>query len=77
MKGSVFEQALKFHELHRGKIEIRSKVRVKTKEDMSLVYTPGVAEPCLRIHENRDDIYRYTSKGNFVAVVSDGTSVLG
>jgi len=77
MKGSVFEQALKFHELHRGKIEIRSKVRVKTKEDMSLVYTPCVSEPCLSIHENRDDIYRYTSKGNFVAVVSDGTSVLG
>ncbi|VVB85258.1 NAD-dependent malic enzyme [uncultured archaeon] len=77
MKGSVYEQALKFHESHRGKIEIRSKVSVKTKEDMSLAYTPGVAEPCLRIHKNRDDVYRYTSKGNFVAVVSDGTSVLG
>lgn len=77
MKGSVYERALKFHESHRGKIEIRSKVSVKTKEDMSLAYTPGVAEPCMRIHANREDIYRYTSKGNFVAVVSDGTSVLG
>jgi malate dehydrogenase (oxaloacetate-decarboxylating) len=77
MKGSVYERARKFHESHRGKIEIRSKVNVKTKEDMSLAYTPGVAEPCMRIHANREDIYRYTSKGNFVAVVSDGTSVLG
>lgn len=77
MKGSVYERAVKFHESHRGKIEIRSKVSVKTKEDMSLAYTPGVAEPCMRIHANREDIYRYTSKGNFVAVVSDGTSVLG
>ncbi|MDD5615889.1 MAG: NADP-dependent malic enzyme [Candidatus Methanoperedens sp.] len=77
MKGTVYEQSLKFHESHKGKIEIRSKVTVKTKEDMSLAYTPGVAEPCLRIQKNREDIYRYTSKGNFVAVVSDGTSVLG
>ncbi len=77
MKGSLYEKALKFHESHHGKIEVRSKVCVKTKEDMSLAYTPGVAEPCLRIHANRDDVYRYTSKGNFVAVVSDGTSVLG
>src|SRR3990172_1813106 len=77
LKGSVYEEALKFHETHRGKIEVRSKVSVKTKEDMCLAYTPGVAEPCMRIHANREDVYRYTSKGNFVAVVSDGTSVLG
>lgn len=77
MKGKVFEESLKFHESHRGKIEIRSKVSVQTKEEMSLVYTPGVAGPCMRIHANRDDVYRYTSKGNFVAVVTDGTSVLG
>jgi malate dehydrogenase (oxaloacetate-decarboxylating) len=77
MKGTVYEESLKFHESHQGKIEIRSKVSVKTKEDMSLAYTPGVAEPCMQIHANREDIYRYTSKGNFVAVVSDGTSVLG
>ena len=77
MKGTVYDKSLKFHESHQGKIEIRSKVRIKTNEDMSLAYTPGVAEPCLRIQKNRDDVYRYTSKGNFVAVVSDGTSVLG
>jgi malate dehydrogenase (oxaloacetate-decarboxylating) len=77
MKGIVYERSLKFHESHQGKIEIRSKVSVKTKEDMSLAYTPGVAEPCMHIHANMENIYRYTSKGNFVAVVSDGTSVLG
>lgn len=77
MKGSIYERSLKFHESHHGKIEIRSKVSVKTSDDMSLAYTPGVAEPSLRIQKNRDDVYRYTSKGNFVAVVSDGTSVLG
>jgi len=77
MKESIFERSLKFHELHQGKIELRSKVKIKTKDDLSLAYTPGVAEACLRIHSNKDDIYRYTSKGNFVAVVSDGTSVLG
>lgn len=77
MKESIFERSLKFHELHQGKIELRSKVKIKTKEDLSLAYTPGVAEACLRIHSYKDDIYRYTSKGNFVAVVSDGTSVLG
>jgi len=53
MKGSVYERSLKFHESHQGKIEIRSKVSVKTNEDMSLAYTPGVAEPCLRIQKNR------------------------
>lgn len=77
MKGSIYERSLKFHEQHKGKIELRSKVKIKTKDDLSLAYTPGVAQACLRIHENKDDIYRYTSKGNFVAVVSDGTSVLG
>ncbi len=77
MKESIYEQALKFHESHLGKIEVKSKVRVKTKEDMCLAYTPGVAEPCLRIHANSDEAYRYTSKGNLVAVVSDGSSVLG
>ena len=77
MTGSIYERSLKFHEKHHGKIELRSKVKIKTKDDLCLAYTPGVAEACLRIHEHKDDIYRYTSKGNFVAVVSDGTSVLG
>jgi malate dehydrogenase (oxaloacetate-decarboxylating) len=74
---SIYERSLKFHEQHKGKIELRSKVKIKTKDDLSLAYTPGVAQACLRIHETNNDIYRYTSKGNFVAVVSDGTSVLG
>ncbi len=74
---SVYERALEFHESHQGKIEVKSKVRIKTKEDLSLAYTPGVAGPCRRIHLNKDEVYRYTSKGNLVAVVSDGSSVLG
>ena len=77
MKESVYERSLEFHELHRGKIAVKSKVRIRTKEDLSLAYTPGVAEPCVRIHKNKEDVYRYTSKGNLVAVVSDGSSVLG
>lgn len=77
MKESVYERSLEFHELHQGKIAVKSKVRIRTKEDLSLAYTPGVAEPCVRIHKNKEDVYRYTSKGNLVAVVSDGSSVLG
>jgi len=77
MKKSVYERSLEFHESHQGKIALKSKVRINTKEELSLAYTPGVAEPCRRIHENADDVYRYTGKANFVAVVSDGSSVLG
>ena len=77
MKDSIYEKALRFHESHQGKIALKSKISIKTKEDMSLAYTPGVAEPCLRIHKNSEDVYRYTGKANFVAVVSDGSSVLG
>lgn len=77
MKDTIYEKALRFHESHQGKIALKSKVSIKTKEDMSLAYTPGVAEPCLRIHKNSEDVYRYTGKANFVAVVTDGSSVLG
>ncbi len=77
MKEPVYEKSLEFHESHKGKIALKSKVKIRTKEDLSLAYTPGVAEPCLRIHENKNEVYRYTGKGNFVAVVSDGSSVLG
>ncbi|WZL72797.1 malic enzyme-like NAD(P)-binding protein [Clostridiaceae bacterium 35-E11] len=69
--------ALEMHKEKRGKIEIRSKVPVKTREDLSTAYTPGVAEPCREIHKNKDAVYDYTSKWNTVAVVSDGTAVLG
>ena len=71
------ELALKMHEEHKGKIEVRSKVRVETREDLSTAYTPGVAEPCRKIRDNKEEVYRYTAKGNLVAVVSDGTAVLG
>ncbi len=70
-------KALKVHEEMQGKIEVVSKVQVKDKEDLSIAYTPGVAEPCRKINDNVDDVYKYTSKGNLVAVVSDGTAVLG
>ncbi|MCK8059536.1 MULTISPECIES: NADP-dependent malic enzyme [unclassified Fusibacter] len=69
--------SIELHEKHKGKLEVVSKVSVENKDDLSIAYTPGVAEPCRRIHENRDDVYKYTVKGNMVAVVSDGTAVLG
>lgn len=69
--------SLKMHEEHQGKIGIVSKVQVKTREDLSTAYTPGVAEPCRKIHAKKSDVYRYTAKKNLVAVVTDGTAVLG
>lgn len=73
----IYEEALKAHAKWRGKIDIHSKAKVKTKEDLSLAYTPGVAEPCRKIHDNPNSVYDYTWKGNTVAVVTDGTAVLG
>ncbi|MCL4378656.1 MAG: NAD-dependent malic enzyme [Actinobacteria bacterium] len=74
---NYFEESLKLHEMKTGKIEVISKVKVETKEDLSLAYTPGVAEPCRKIHEDEENVFKYTSKGNIVAVVTDGTAVLG
>ncbi|HAN44340.1 MAG TPA: NAD-dependent malic enzyme [Ruminococcaceae bacterium] len=74
---NIGEKALKLHEENKGKIRVVSSVPVNNRDDLSLAYTPGVAEPCKEIHKNPDDVYRYTSKGNLVAVVSDGTAVLG
>ena len=74
---NVYEESLKLHEEHKGKLEVISKVKVENKKDLSLAYTPGVAEACRKIHANRDDVYKYTTKGNTVAVVSDGSAVLG
>lgn len=71
------EEALKMHEEHKGKIEVTSKVRVQNRDDLSTAYTPGVAEPCRKIHENKADVYKYTAKGNLVAVLTDGSAVLG
>ena len=69
--------ALEMHETHRGKIAVAPKVKVENRADLSTAYTPGVAEPCRRIAANKAEVYRYTAKGNLVAVVSDGTAVLG
>ncbi|MCS5421792.1 NADP-dependent malic enzyme, partial [Psychrilyobacter sp. S5] len=74
---SVYEESLKLHIENKGKIEVISKVSVKTKEDLSLAYSPGVAEPCKKIAANKNDVYKYTAKGNMVAVITDGTAVLG
>jgi len=71
------KESLKLHEENKGKFSVKSKVSVKNKEELSLAYSPGVAEPCLRIKEDKENVYRYTSKGNMVAVVSDGSAVLG
>lgn len=69
--------ALKMHEESRGKIEVISTVPLETKEDLTLAYTPGVAQPCLEIEKDVSLAYKYTRKWNMVAVVSDGTAVLG
>lgn len=71
------DEALKMHKEHRGKVGIYSKVSVNNANDLSLAYSPGVAEPCLEIYSDDSKVYDYTSKGNLVAVVSNGTAVLG
>ncbi|MDK2564489.1 malic enzyme-like NAD(P)-binding protein [Romboutsia sedimentorum] len=74
---NYYEESLKIHEENVGKIEIVSKIKVETRDDLSLAYTPGVAEPCRKIYEDEENVYKYTSKGNLVAVVTDGSAVLG
>lgn len=73
----VKEKALKQHEEWKGKIEVISRAQLESPEDLSIAYTPGVAEPCLKISEDVDLSYKYTRRGNLVAVVTDGTAVLG
>lgn len=73
----IKEQALQMHEDWKGKIEVVSRCPVASKEDLSIAYTPGVAEPCLKISEDVDKSYTYTRRGNMVAVITDGTAVLG
>lgn len=72
-----YEEALKLHEQARGKIEVTSKVPLVSREDMSRAYTPGVAQPCIEIQKEKRNVYKYTAKGNLVAVITDGTAVLG
>lgn len=74
---NIYEEALKFHEEKKGKYEIKPTCEVKTAKDLSLAYTPGVAEPCREIHKDPSKAYIYTRKWNTVAVISDGTAVLG
>lgn len=71
------EEALKFHEEKRGKLEVAAKVEVNNAHDLALAYTPGVAEPCKLIHDDPELQYKYTAKGNLIAVVTDGSAVLG
>jgi len=74
---NVNKEALELHKKFRGKIEVVSKVPLKTMRDLSVYYTPGVAEPCKEIARDKNKVYDYTSKGNMVAVVTDGSRVLG
>ncbi|MEW8956431.1 NADP-dependent malic enzyme [Clostridium sp.] len=74
---NIYEEALKFHEDHKGKIEVIARAEVKDSKDLSLAYSPGVAQPCLEIQKNPDLAYKYTRKWNTIAVISDGSAVLG
>lgn len=74
---SLRDDALKLHRDNKGKIEVSSKVKVENSNDLSLAYSPGVAEPCKEIAKDPDLVYEYTNKGNMVAVVTDGSAVLG
>lgn len=74
---NIYEESLKLHEEWAGKISTESKCKINSREDLSLAYTPGVAEPCRKIHDNKENVYKYTQKCNTVAVISDGSAVLG
>jgi len=73
----IMQESLELHKKLNGKIEIKNKLKINNMHDMSLAYTPGVAKACLAIHENPEEVYQLTSKRNTVAVISDGTAVLG
>jgi malate dehydrogenase (oxaloacetate-decarboxylating) len=73
----IYKDALALHAEHRGKLEIRSKVPLRTKSDLTRAYTPGVAEVCRKIAQNRDLAYKYTLKANTIAIITDGSAVLG
>lgn len=77
MKNDIYAESLELHKRTKGKLEIKSKVPLADKKDLSLAYTPGVAEPCLKIKDNNSLVYEYTAKWNTVAVVTDGSAVLG
>ena len=74
---NYYEEALKLHEERKGKVAVSSKVKLESRDDLSVAYTPGVAEPCREIAKDKKNVFKYTAKSNLVAVVSDGTAVLG
>lgn len=74
---NIYEESLQFHKQLRGKLEVSSRIKITNEKDLSLAYTPGVAEPCREIHKDPSTSYLYTRKWNTVAVISDGTAVLG
>lgn len=74
---TIYDESIKFHEEKRGKLEIKSRVEINSAKDLSLAYTPGVAQPCLEIQSDPNKAYIYTRKWNTIAVISDGTAVLG
>ncbi len=77
-RSELIKDALTYHAAGRpGKIEVKPTKPYHTQRELSLAYSPGVAQPCLEIQANPDDIYKYTAKGNLVAVISNGTAVLG
>lgn len=74
---SYGDEALKMHKEKKGKLEIVGKIKIETRDDLAIAYTPGVAQPCIEIAKDKDKVYDYTIKGNTVAIVSNGTAVLG
>lgn len=74
---NLYEESLQLHSQHKGKLKVESKVACSTRHDLSIAYTPGVAQPCLEIAKDKENSYVYTNRGNTVAVISDGTAVLG
>ncbi|MFZ7133610.1 MAG: NAD(P)-dependent malic enzyme [Eubacteriales bacterium] len=72
-----YTESLKIHEQYKGKIEVISKIPLENYQDLSVAYTPGVSKPCMEIKKREEDAYKYTAKGNLVAVISDGSAVLG
>ena len=74
---NIYEKAVAQHKEWRGKVEITSKAQVTNAAELSIAYSPGVAEPCRRIAENKETAWLYTWKGNTIAIVSDGSAVLG
>lgn len=73
----IKNKALEVHKKYKGKLEVKSKIPINNAAELSLVYSPGVAKPCMEIYKNKESVYDYTAKGNFVAVITDGTAVLG